>query len=623
MNRPVMIFNLLIVFFTLFGGLQAAEILPDTGQMKFYDYIEEINQPMPGEPFYGQDAQYARVRSYSKLDQNGSVLPDSATVWHQVKDNITGMIWEVKTNDNTVHNRNDKYTWNNAQGDFIAQLNSGGGYCGKHDWRLPTVKELSYLTDSGHNEPAINRDYFPQTISSDYWSSTDRVLNSSNAWVVGFFTGEVDNYNKESNRYYVRAVRTVQSQTLKPLVDNGNGTISDPNTNLMWQQAEAGEMCWEEALSYCENLTLVDYDDWRLPNRNELQSLINYNDNIPCLDKTLFPGAFSSYSPLDVSFYYWSSTTDLYARGVWVGSFWYGGLQIEEKASTYCSRDLSNCFTEPNSYYVRAVRFIQSETTDPLGFDNDGDGFTPNRGDCNDNDPSIHPGAVEICGDGIDQDCDGGDLVCSIDIPSPYNYYLPYYLSNATNWSGVGLKNCNASSSANVVVSAFNNLGTKIVSESMVIPGDGQKAAAIGSSNGEGWMKVSSSQPLTGLCFIGTAGQGNHMADISLSHTLSTFLHVPHVAQTANEWDTKILVCNPNNASTNVILTLVNPSGTVVNSSSFSISANGSGQFSIPEFSGGSVEITSTHGVAAFALYNNLKWGGNCYAGISAVDPAD
>ncbi len=51
-------------------------------------------------------------------------------------------------------------------------------------------------------------------------------------------------------------------------------------------------------------------------------------------------------------------------------------------------------------------------TPDPDDVDNDGDGITENQGDCNDADASIHPGAIEICGDGIDQDCNGSDLAC-------------------------------------------------------------------------------------------------------------------------------------------------------------------------------------------------------------------
>ena len=118
------------------------------------------------------------------------------------------------------------------------------------------------------------------------------------------------------------------------LIINGGGTVTDTATGLMWQQDEAGLMNWETALSYCENLQLAGYDDWRLPNINELQSLVDYSTYYPAIDHYAFPNAVSSL--------YWSSTTaartTYYA---WHVHFYYGYV--------------ANYF-KSNSYYVRAVR---------------------------------------------------------------------------------------------------------------------------------------------------------------------------------------------------------------------------------------------------------------------------
>jgi len=59
-------------------------------------------------------------------------------------------------------------------------------------------------------------------------------------------------------------------------------------------------MYWTSSLSYCENLQLAGYNDWRLPSRNELQSLVDYSKYNPAIDTVAFPGAMSSN--------YWSST---------------------------------------------------------------------------------------------------------------------------------------------------------------------------------------------------------------------------------------------------------------------------------------------------------------------------
>jgi hypothetical protein len=58
---------------------------------------------------------------------------------------------------------------------------------------------------------------------------------------------------------------------------------------------------------------------------------------------------------------------------------------------------------------------VSSSPPNPNTVDNDSDGFSEMQGDCKDADVSIHPGAAEICGDGIDQDCSGGDLACPVD----------------------------------------------------------------------------------------------------------------------------------------------------------------------------------------------------------------
>jgi PKD repeat protein len=82
------------------------------------------------------------------------------------------------------------------------------------DWRLPTIKELRTLVDSSRRSPAINTMYFPDTVSSAYWSSTTYASYTNSAWGVGFDNN--DNYtpNKGAFAYYVRAVRGGQSGSL-------------------------------------------------------------------------------------------------------------------------------------------------------------------------------------------------------------------------------------------------------------------------------------------------------------------------------------------------------------------------------------------------------------------------
>ncbi|MBI9085424.1 MAG: DUF1566 domain-containing protein [Desulfobacterales bacterium] len=222
-------------FFFILPVFVFAGPVPDTGQTKCYNATVEIPCPQPGEAFYGQDAQYkGPVRSYSKLGQNGVTLPDSATQaegWIMTRDNVTGLIWEVKTNkDGTKNyaNPNDAdntYNWYDSNPatnggnpgtasstdteDFIGALNAAN-FAGFSDWQLPTIKELSTLVNSAipNPGPTIDTTWFPSTGSGIFWSSiTD--AGSGYAWSVYFSDGRVNSSTKVGS-LYVRAVRAGQ-----------------------------------------------------------------------------------------------------------------------------------------------------------------------------------------------------------------------------------------------------------------------------------------------------------------------------------------------------------------------------------------------------------------------------
>lgn len=89
--------------------------------------------------------------------------------------------------------------------------------------------------------------------------------------------------------------------------DNGDDTMTDNLTGLMWTKNAFlyGDTDWYHAMDYCNNLNLAGYTDWRLPNVNELESLVNANEN------TGTWLAHQGFTHLDYVGY-WSSTTYVY-----------------------------------------------------------------------------------------------------------------------------------------------------------------------------------------------------------------------------------------------------------------------------------------------------------------------
>jgi len=369
-------FSCICLTFLLIAAYAFASPVPDTGQTKCYNSTVEIPCPSPGQSFYGQDGNYTiNPMSYTKLDGNGNTLFNSAESWVMVKDNVTGLIWEMKTNKDgktdysNPHDADNTYTWYDSNPatnggnagtpgngtdteDFIKSLNDSnfGGYS---DWRMPTIKELTYIVNYSISMPGptIDTGYFPNTQPTRYWSSTANVDQrlASYAWLVDFRLGSEDNdyYSNKGSSYYARAVRGGQSGSSGNFTDNGDGTVTDSSTGLMWQQASSSIKTWEQALTYCEGLNLGGHTDWRLPTIKELKSQTDYSRFYPAINKTYFPDTATSW--------YWSSTTGAsHTDGAWIVDFDYGNCSYNYKYS---------------NYYVRAVRGGQSAAPTPINPD--------------------------------------------------------------------------------------------------------------------------------------------------------------------------------------------------------------------------------------------------------------
>jgi hypothetical protein len=216
--------------------------VPDTGLTTCYNLTGIITCPQPGQVFDGQDASYSiNTPSYTKLAADCTALPDNATTWDMVRDEVTGLVWEEKHAKDGVKNYADPndadntYTWYDGTTgtpgtgtdtlDFINDLNTGN-YGGYSDWRLPTEKELQSIVDYGQNNPtpAINNMYFSNTVSSDYWAFPTFAGNSGQAWYVDFDHGSVYYYPKSYVRY-ARAVRSGQCGTTTSTVPTTTSTI--------------------------------------------------------------------------------------------------------------------------------------------------------------------------------------------------------------------------------------------------------------------------------------------------------------------------------------------------------------------------------------------------------------
>lgn len=302
---------------------------PVIPQTELTGLIQDTGQTESFRNITGVDADYLiNPPSFTKLDQNGQDLPVQADKWDMVRDNVTGLIWEVKTDDNSFRDKDLMYYWYNSNPEINAgisgkademdtekytfQLNNLHPGCFT-DWRMPTIHELASLINYGRQNSSTFIQFFPNMQTNNYWSSTTPVDYPEYAICINFESGQEKYKQKSNSKVYLRAVRgTEKSGQHTRFVKKDDFIIIDTHTGLMWAKPDNEQLLsFNDAISYCENLTLVT-TSWRMPNINELRSLLDYTSaSKPAVQSTYFSNIKSDL--------YWSGTQT--ENGAWCIDF--------------------------------------------------------------------------------------------------------------------------------------------------------------------------------------------------------------------------------------------------------------------------------------------------------------
>ncbi len=315
-----------------------------TGQTSTYDIDGNIVDTSI--ELYGQDG------DYQSIDFSFTVNDDGTTY-----DENTGLTWVTLPVDG-------KMTWDEAV-EYCENLTLGG----YDDWRLPTAEELFSISDFETGWPYLDTESFgfdtsepasggspqgggpqgsapedsasetsdtaasqfnietPPSTTADggiskeegqYWCSDYNMVEGDErlgdiSFGVNHLTGHIKAYPSNSQQMgkYVRAVRG-DVYGAEDYTNNEDGTITDNASGLMWLEADLGvAVDWEEALLLAENSTFAGYEDWRLPNVKELQSIVSYDGSYPAINQEYF-----SCTELfeNENYYYWTSTSAYFSE---------------------------------------------------------------------------------------------------------------------------------------------------------------------------------------------------------------------------------------------------------------------------------------------------------------------
>lgn len=326
-----------------------------------------------------------------------------------VTDNNTGLMWEKKSDDGGLHDKDNAYIWSGTGAqetiwDWLDDVNAegGAGFAGYNDWRIPNVKELQTLAHYGRVTPATPEVFNSNcvagatvltgscTAGATYTSSTTWARSPGMAWGIrlqdgfsslsdktaglrvravrgggsgpGAFpaTGQTTAYTADKNDGIPGAVAVPDDGTIRagaPLsfTDNGNGTITDNNTGLVWEKKSddghllhdrdniywwSGNGASETIWDWLEDINAAAFgghQDWRVPNVRELLSIADFGQQwaVPAAFHTnCVPGATVLTGSCTLQVPYWTSTTHAgaYPSAWLVGT--YGDVYANSKSGT-------------------------------------------------------------------------------------------------------------------------------------------------------------------------------------------------------------------------------------------------------------------------------------------------
>jgi hypothetical protein len=171
--------------------------LPATGSTTTYTNYDDAYNESHSVGF----SSAARTMSYTMYNYTGGSLVQTTdvNVASVTVDNVTGLVWMTDGNKGGAMSETAAITW-------CQNLNSGGGYAGFTDWRLPNIRELQSIINIQNYMPSIDTANFRNTQSAYYWSSTAEADLTSRAWMLLFKDGFRSN-NARTSPYYVRPVR--------------------------------------------------------------------------------------------------------------------------------------------------------------------------------------------------------------------------------------------------------------------------------------------------------------------------------------------------------------------------------------------------------------------------------